>query len=98
MPKKKLTREELEAKLTELNLPFTADDTDEQLAAVLEANKPEKEEKPKKDERTSITLRAKKNHNLSAGHIRTFSREQHGENFMKHAEDWKKAYDAEEVE
>ena len=46
---------------------------------------------------TEITLRSRSNHNGSANHVRTFSKNEHGEDFMDLANEWKEKYNAIEV-
>lgn len=87
-------REKLEKKLTEQGIEFTPELSDDELQALLDANKKQSGDE---SEKTEITLRARSNHNGSANTVRTFSLAEHGEDFLKLAEDWKAAYSAEEV-
>lgn len=50
-----------------------------------------------KEVKTSITLQSTGNVNGCCNVVRTFTKESHGEDFMKLANDWKKVYNAIEI-
>jgi hypothetical protein len=98
--KKEKARAELLAKLDEKGITYTDDMPDEELQALLDQAEKDAEIAAASagGKKVEIYLRARSNHNNSAGTVRCFSLARDGENFMALAEEWKKAYDAEEVE
>ena len=64
-----------------------------------ESVQPKPEIKPKEFKRDSVTLRVKgqNQRRLEIGFTRTFSRADHGDEFEFKAEEWKKIFNAEEV-
>lgn len=85
-----VTKDQIVEKLTALGLEFDTNASKAELAKILR-------EATGEVEKTAVTLKATNNRNGASGAVRTFSLEQHGENWQESAEEWKKAYEAVEI-
>lgn len=92
----KTNKEKLEAKLTKLGVAFAPEATEAELQTLLDSQKQDDEEADVYGDVTEVTLVAAGNVNggPGKGYRRTFSEAQHGADFKKHAQAWRKRFNA----